>query len=47
MILNKKLTNYVESMACKKRKGEKANLIGNIKLANGSYIKNTITKRSY
>lgn len=47
MILNKKLTSYVESMACKKRQGEKVNMISNIRLDNGSYIKNTITKRIY
>lgn len=47
MILNKKLTSYVESMACKKRQGEKANMISSMKLDKGSYFKNTITKRSY
>ena len=46
MILNKKLTSYVESMACKKRQGEKVNLLSNMRLDKSDYSKHVICGRS-
>lgn len=45
MILNKKLISYVESMACKKRQGEKNSMLDGMRISKGNYSKHVICNR--